>query len=152
MKDNDLMKLIKVAGFAALKKKDQPIDREKVAKNLEDAVANSAQLREDAVRKVAKLMKEAGIRGIDKAFDYFDDDKSGIINREELVEGFKRMKVTLNQALIENLFVILDRNADNEITLIEFENCFQKYLGSGGAVEDVDADQLMNDNSMLDEK
>ena len=54
------MKLIKVAGYLA-QKKDKPMQVEEVAKNLEDAVANSAQLREDAVRKVAKLMKEAGI-------------------------------------------------------------------------------------------
>jgi Ca2+-binding EF-hand superfamily protein len=142
MKDNDLMKLLKVSGFAA-QKKSAPVEVETIAKRLEDAVANSAELREDAVKKTAKLMKDAGM-DLEKAFVYFDTDGSGEITREELVEGFKAMKVTLNQALIENLFVILDRNADNEISLTEFEEVFDKYLGTGGSVADVDAADLSN--------
>ena len=39
-------------------------------------------------------------------------------------EGFKRMKVVLNESLIKNLFTILDENHDNEITLSEFTAVF----------------------------
>jgi Ca2+-binding EF-hand superfamily protein len=60
---------------------------------------------------------------------YFDIDGSGAITRDEFNEGFKEMKVTLNEALIKNLFVILDANGDNSIDLIEFETVFGKYLG-----------------------
>ena len=42
MKDNDLIKLIRVAGFASLEKKDKLLKVETVAKALEDRVANSA--------------------------------------------------------------------------------------------------------------
>lgn len=81
-------------------------------------------------------MKARGI-SLEKAFDYFDDDRSGIIERAELVEGFKRMKITMNQSLIESLFVVLDKNCDNEISLTEFESAFDKYLGTGGAKQKV---------------
>ena len=60
-------------------------------------------------------MKEKGI-DLERAFSYFDDDKSGSITREELVESFNRLNITLNQGLINNLFVLLDRNFDNIIT------------------------------------
>jgi len=96
------------------------------------------------VQQVAKLMKDQGF-SLEVAMKYFDDDQSGTITRAELVEGFKRMKVTLNERLIKNIFAILDRNCDNEITLQEFEAVFDKYLGTGGPVADVKAEDLQND-------
>lgn len=96
------------------------------------------------MQQVAKLMKDQGF-SLEVAMKYFDDDQSGTITRAELVEGFKRMKVTLNERLIKNIFAILDRNCDNEITLQEFEAVFDKYLGTGGPVADVKAEDLQND-------
>ena len=95
MKENDVMRLIRVAGFTNLEKKDKLLEVEVIAKNLEDRVANSAKLREECIKKVADMMKQQGIT-LENAFKYFDDDGSGIITREELVEGFNRMKVTMN--------------------------------------------------------
>jgi hypothetical protein len=43
------MKLIKAAGFTSLKKKEGVLKVEVVAQNLEDLVANSAELREMAI-------------------------------------------------------------------------------------------------------
>lgn len=89
---------------------------------------------------------------MENAFKYFDDDNSGVITRGELVKGFELMKVTMPQKLIETLFVVLDRDCDNEITLTEFESVFDKYLGTGGAVKDLAADDIMNDNPLLNAK
>ena len=83
---------------------------------------------------------------METAMQYFDSDGSGSIDRNELNEGFKMMKVTLNEALIKNLFCILDSNNDNEISLLEFEAVFGKYLGTGGPVQDVKAEDLVNDH------
>jgi Ca2+-binding EF-hand superfamily protein len=58
-------------------------------------------------------MKEAGI-DMENAFKYFDDDNSGVISRGELVEGFKMMKVTMPQKLIETLFVFLIETATTQ--------------------------------------
>ena len=90
-------------------------------------------------------MKEEGLT-MESAMQYFDTDGSGSIDRNELNEGFKMMKVTLNEALIKNVFCILDSNNDNEISLLEFEAVFGKYLGGGGPVEDVKAEDLVNEN------
>ena len=83
---------------------------------------------------------------MESAMQYFDTDGSGSIDRNELNEGFKMMKVTLNEALIKNVFCILDSNNDNEISLLEFEAVFGKYLGGGGPVEDIKAEDLVNEN------
>jgi Ca2+-binding EF-hand superfamily protein len=68
------------------------------------------------------------------ARDYFDSDGSGTITRHEFLEGLKELGVTLNEALIKNCFVILDKNGDNSISLEEFEEVFGKYMNAGGAV------------------
>ena len=65
---------------------------------------------------------------------YFDTDGSGEITREELKEGFDNMNVPLSEALRNNLFVVLDGNGDNEISVTEFEAVFGQYLGAGGPV------------------
>ena len=100
---------------------------EVVAKALEDRVANSEKLKEDVLRKVANKMKEAGYRDLTKVFEYLDDDQSGVLDRAELDEGLKRMKVTLSVSLIKNLFIVLDKNSDNKISLKEFEKVLSKF-------------------------
>lgn len=81
---------------------------------------------------------------------YFDADGSGVITREELKEGFDNMNIPLNEGLRNNLFVILDGNGDNEISVTEFEAVFGKYLGAGGPVQDVEAEDL--ENELIDEE
>jgi archaellum biogenesis protein FlaJ (TadC family) len=112
MSDSDQIKLLRVAGYAALTSQDKSLKYEFVVKNIEERIANSDKAKEDAIKKVAKLIKDAGFT-METAMNYFDDDNSGWISRDEFNEGFKRMKVTLNEALLKNLFVILDANGDN---------------------------------------
>mmetsp|Transcript_5802 Transcript_5802/g.9262 ORF Transcript_5802/g.9262 Transcript_5802/m.9262 type:complete len:150 (+) Transcript_5802:2542-2991(+) len=107
LSENDLIRLLRVSGFSELKTKDRTMRVDLVQKNIEDRVAQSAKTRDECVRKVARLMKDQGMN-IETAMHYFDDDRSGTISRNELNEGFKRMKVALNEQLIKNLFVILD--------------------------------------------
>jgi hypothetical protein len=116
-----------------------------VQKNIEDRIEQSAKMRDECIKKIVKCMKAEGI-SLETAMKYFDTDGSGVISRDELNEGFKMMKVTLNEALIKNVFCILDSNNDNEISLLEFEAVFGKYLGTGGPVEDIKAEDLVNDN------
>ena len=78
---------------------------------------------------------------------FFDEDSSGTITRDELNEGFKRMKVPLNQQLLKNIFVILDRNGDDKIDLIEFDDIFSKYMRKQDpkkALEEPEEDGLNN--------
>jgi Ca2+-binding EF-hand superfamily protein len=96
---------------------------ELVLKNFEDRMENSQKMREDVIKKIVKNMKAEGIN-METAMHYFDTDGSGMISRSELSEGFKMMKVTLSEALIKNVFCILDNNNDNEISMLEFEAVF----------------------------
>jgi len=143
MNDADQLKLLRVSGFAALKTQDKSLKWEFVCKNIEDRIAQSAKMRDDCVKKVAKLMNEQGLT-LETAMLYFDTDGSGVITRNEFNEAFKEMKVTLNEALIKNCFVILDANGDNEIDLVEFETIFGKYMNGGGPVKEVEADEIEN--------
>ena len=127
MSDSDQIRLLRVAGYAALKTQDKSLKYEFVVKNIEDRIAQSAKLREDCIKKVAKLIKDAGL-DLEQAMHYFDTDGSGSITRAEFNEGFKEMKVTLNEALIKNCFVILHANGKNSINLIEFDTVFGKNL------------------------
>lgn len=144
MSDSDQIKLLRVSGFAALKTQDKSLKMDFVLKNIEDRIAQSSKLRDDCVKKIAKLMKDEGIT-LETAMLYFDTDGSGSISRNEFNEAFKEMKVTLNEALIKNCFVILDKNGDNSIDLIEFEAVFGKYMNAGGAVQEIEATDLVND-------
>lgn len=83
---------------------------------------------------------------LESAMRYFDENNNGFITRHEFNEAFKMMKITLNETLMKNCFVILDRNGDNHIDLIEFEEIFGKYFNtSGGPVKEAKADDLAND-------
>lgn len=59
---------------------------------------------------------------------YFDQDESGSVSRQELLDGFNRMKIPLNERQIKNIFTILDKNNDNHITMEEFTSVFAKHL------------------------
>ena len=96
-----------MSGFAALKTADKSLKYEYVLKNIEERLAASDKNKQDCIKKIAKLMKDVGIT-LETAMLYFDSDRSGVITRNEFNEGFKEMKVTLNEALIKNCFVILD--------------------------------------------
>lgn len=72
-------------------------------------------------------MKAEGL-SLAQAINHFDSDRSGVITRHELNEGFKRMKVQLNEQLVKNIFVILDKNGDNRIEIQEFEQVFAKAM------------------------
>lgn len=131
MNDSDQIRLLRVSGFSALKDQTKGLKYELVLKNFEDRLAQSAQAREDCIKKVAKLMLNEGFT-LESAMRYFDDNNNGFITRHEFNEAFKMMKITLNETLMKNCFVILDRNGDNHIDLIEFEEIFGKYFNTKG--------------------
>ena len=74
--------------------------------------------------------------------NFLDDDRSGTISREELAAGFKTMGVIIPQAHLKNLFVILDKDGDNEIGMDEFEAVFGKYLAHGKKVHQISEAQM----------
>jgi hypothetical protein len=108
-------------------------------------------LKEDVLRKVANKMKEAGYRDLTKVFEYLDDDNSGVLDRAELDEGLKRMKVTLSVSLIKNLFIVLDKNSDNKISLKEFEKVLSKFFSTGGPVKELSLADVGGDKKLLHE-
>ena len=126
--------------------------QELVVKNIEDRIANSAQAKADIVKKVADQMVKRGI-GMEAAFAYLDDDGSGKIGRDELNKGFQLMKISVGPALLKSLFVLLDKDGDNEIDMLEFEAVFAPYLNTkGGPVKEVTAEELENEITGIDKE
>jgi len=60
MSANDLIKLIRVAGFDDLKSKDKKMKIETVALNIENKLAQSTAERDRAIKKVADQMIKSG--------------------------------------------------------------------------------------------
>lgn len=90
-------------------------------------VASAKPFTEESLLICAAYCKDAGVNR-DNAFDYFDEDGNGVIDRGELFRGFKKMKVGVNKRMVANLYVLLDQNYDHEISTDEFEEIFSKYL------------------------
>ena len=63
------------------------------------------------------------------------------------------MKISVGPALLKSLFVLLDKDGDNEIDMLEFEEVFAPYLNSGGGpVKEVTAEELENEISGIDKE
>lgn len=133
MNANDLLKLNRVSGFADIKA-SETLRVDLVVKNFMDRLEKSEKLRKDCIKKIVKLLKEREITTIDMAMKYLDEDGSGSITRGELDDAFKTMNVPINIALRNNLFSILDKNNDGDISLEEFEAVFGEYMATGGPV------------------
>lgn len=146
----DLLRLLRVSKFAELQK-DKTMKQELVVKNIEDRITNSAQAKADIVKKVADQMVKAEIN-MESVFAYLDDDGSGTIGRDELNKGFQRMKISVGPALLKGLFVLLDKDGDNEISMEEFEVVFAPYLNKGGPVKEVTAEELENEITGIDKE
>ena len=132
LNQTDVVKLVKVAGFTG----KAPVSQGLVVKNFNERIEQSAKIRDDCIKKVANYLSTGGY-SLETAMNFLDDDRSGTISREELAAGFKTMGVIIPQAHLKNLFVILDKDGDNEIGMDEFEAVFGKYLAHGKKVHQI---------------
>ena len=90
---------------------------------------------------------------MESAFASLDSDGSGTITRDELNKGFQLMKISVGPALLKSLFVLLDKDGDNEIDMLEFEAVFAPYLNAGGGpVKEVTAEELENEIAGIDKE
>ena len=116
---------------------------ETLVANINARIEDAKMIRQQIVKKIATLMLNQKIT-LEGAVKYFDSDGSGTVSRDELNEGFKRMKVVLNEALIKNLFTILDEDGNDEISVDEFVLVFAETMGTqkapGGNADEFDRD------------
>ena len=66
-----------------------------------------------------------------KAFDAFDTDGSGAIDRQEMTRMVRRLHLDLSAAEIEQLMIDADPDGSGEIDFEEFHTILQKQLTSG---------------------
>ena len=147
MDQNDLISILKVSQFSILTAKDQSMKIETLVANINSRIEDAKMIRQQIVKKIATLMLNQKIT-LEGAVKYFDSDGSGTVSRDELNEGFKRMKVVLNEALIKNLFTILDEDGNDEISVDEFVLVFAETMGTQKA-PDANADQFDRDAENL---
>lgn len=130
MSKADNEKLNRVAGFAAKINAGKPLKVDSIVHFFNSCVASAKPFTEETLHICAAYCKDAGVNR-DNAFDYFDEDGNGVIDRGELFRGFRKMNVGVNKRQIANLYVLLDQNYDHEISTLEFESIFAKYLEPG---------------------
>ena len=54
------------------------------------------------------------------------------------------MGIEVGSALLKNLMVILDKDNDNEVDMLEFEEVFGKFFVSGGPVKVLESEEIEN--------
>lgn len=143
MSPADQVSLRRVTKFDQPSNKFNSKKQDQVIKSIYDRIADSEKIKEETIKKIAKKMIDAG-NDLEMARKYLDDDDSGTISREEMADGFKNMGIVVGSALLKNLMVILDKDGDNEIDMLEFEQVFGKFFAAGGPVKVLEAEEVEN--------
>jgi hypothetical protein len=118
-KPNLLDQLNAFSSLASLTIADTERDAEIQHKKLDRVRRKSRDLEQDALG-----MYVGEFESLRQAFDKFDADGSGSIDREELVNAFSAAGRKVTQEEVDKLFVEIDADGDGQITFDEFKTGF----------------------------
>ena len=133
--------MTRVAGFCSKANEGKPVGVSRILANIRACQQSAKPFDEESLLICAAYCKDAGINR-DNAFDYFDEDHNGVIDRGEIFRGFKKIGAGVNKRHIINMWTVLDRNYDHDVSTDEFESMFSKYLDKGPQSKDAKAGQL----------
>uniref|UniRef100_A0A7S3NNZ0 EF-hand domain-containing protein n=1 Tax=Aureoumbra lagunensis TaxID=44058 RepID=A0A7S3NNZ0_9STRA len=102
--------------------------------NLEDVVSKI----EDAVRAEIKRIAKHSSSAFASVFRAFDENGSGIINRQEFKRGLEKLGFELDESLLQGLIDRFDVDGDGRIDYDEFVRFFKAH-GSNLQEDDIDA-------------
>jgi Ca2+-binding EF-hand superfamily protein len=85
----------------------------------------------EVMRRARTKLRERGL-SCREAFEGFDADDNGKIDREELRVGLRKLGVSLGDEQLKGLMSVVDKNSDGAVDLDEFVAIMQ---GNGGASE-----------------
>lgn len=118
MTPQDSMSMQRIAGFSATNKKVLIDD---FIKTIKERGKMRQEIEVDTFKKLQKCIKKEGW-SIDETFEVFDIDKNDKIDYQEMVDGFKRLKVQVPNHHLKSVFAILDEDGNGTISLKEFKN------------------------------
>ena len=117
MTPQDAMSLQRIAGFSSgqkIVKIDDFINTIKDRKTIrQDVEVKTFKRVQKAIRKEGWTIKEA--------FDVFDIDQNNYIDYQEMIDGFKKLKVHVPNQHLKSIFAILDEDSNGKISLKEFQ-------------------------------
>ena len=113
----DSLSLQRIAGFSSGQKVVQIDDFIKTIKERK-TVRQDIEIK--TFKKVQKAIRKEGWT-IKEAFDVFDIDKNNYIDYQEMIDGFKKLKVHVPNQHLKSIFAILDEDGSGSISLQEFQ-------------------------------
>ena len=118
MTPQDTMSLQRIAGFSN-SQKSVLID------DFISVIKTRGKLRQeievDTFKKIQKSIRKEGWT-IQEAFDVFDIDNNDEIDYQEMVTGFRKLKVNIQNKHLKSVFAILDEDSNGTVSLQEFKN------------------------------
>ena len=120
----DVMTLVKIAHLF------EESNGKIVIKDFVDHINKRHMLREEWEKKLLErllnLFKQTNL-DIGDIFAFFDNNKDGTIDFEELVTAFNTLKITLPRQDLKAIFALLDKDMNGTISLEEFEDKLVNY-------------------------
>lgn len=113
----DVMSMQRIAGFDSGQKS---IKIEDFIKIIKERRTIRQEIEVETFTKVQKVIKKEGW-SIAEAFEVFDTDKNDYVDYQELVEGFKKLKIQVPSKHLKSIFAILDEDGNGRISLSEFQ-------------------------------
>ena len=118
MTPQDTMSLQRIAGFSKTQK-SVLID------DFISAIKTRGKLRQEieieTFKNIQKSIRKEGWT-IQEAFDIFDIDNNEKIDYQEMVTGFQKLKVNVQNKHLKSVFAILDEDGNGTVSLEEFKN------------------------------
>lgn len=118
MTPQEAMSVQRVAGFNEIIKEigiDDFINIIKQRGQLRQKIEN------ETFKRVQKAIQKQGLT-IEEAFAIFDSDANNKIDFQEMVDGFKKLKVHVPNKHLKSVFAILDDDSNGSISLKEFRD------------------------------
>lgn len=126
-----IMSLQRIAGFTSGRK---ALEIDEFIKIIKERGKIRQEVENDTFRKIQKAIRKEGW-SLEEAFEAFDIDKNKFIDYQEMVDGFKKLKIHVPNKHLKSVFAILDEDGNGSISLPEFKGKLEAYAKTTPAIE-----------------
>jgi Ca2+-binding EF-hand superfamily protein len=120
----DVMTLVKVAH--SFEDSNGKINTKEFVEHINKRHILREEWEKELLKRVLDSFKQISL-DIEDIFAFFDNNKDGTINFEELVTAFNTLKITLSRQDLKGIFTLLDKDMNGIISLEEFQDRLLKY-------------------------
>ena len=119
----DVMSLQRIAGFSTGLKH---IQIDEFIKIIKERGKIRQKVEDETFRKVQKAIRKEGW-SIKETFEIFDIDNNNKLDYQEMVDGFKKLKIHVPNKHLKSIFAILDEDGNGSVSLKEFKKKLDAY-------------------------